>query len=115
MSPTIGGPTLAGAGLSYGLLMLADTDIHSEASILRGGLTWSAARAELSALLACRGLRIYCFGPLALRASCCRARRPEEVIEEEPSRHSVAPGRVGARDYESPGQGAEEAEVEALL
>uniref|UniRef100_A0A7S1S2H6 Palmitoyltransferase n=1 Tax=Alexandrium catenella TaxID=2925 RepID=A0A7S1S2H6_ALECA len=113
MSLIMGAPMLAGTGVAYALMMLADTDIHSETGPIRGGITWSLVRAELEALLACRGARIYCFGPLALRAPCCGARRSEE---QQAPVHSVQPGPVGARSCASRGTGAEEQEeVEELL
>jgi len=111
LSPTIGAPTLTGAGISYGALMLADTDLHSEAGSFRRGLSWNTAKAELYSLLTCRGARTHCLGPLTLRTPC---RHDPPGVEELPL-HSEVPGIVGAQTDTSPCPTPSESDTEKLL
>lgn len=80
MSPLIAAPSLTGAGLSYTAMMVADTEIVGETSVLRGGLTWDTAMKELRGLVTCRGARTYYCGPLVLQGPCCPRRSPEAPL-----------------------------------
>mmetsp|Transcript_8515 Transcript_8515/g.27123 ORF Transcript_8515/g.27123 Transcript_8515/m.27123 type:complete len:331 (-) Transcript_8515:89-1081(-) len=111
ISPIFGAPTLTGAGIFYTCVMLADTDAHGETSGLRRGYSQSAVRHEIGSLLACRGFRIHCCAPLAVRGPCCPSRRPAP----DPHSDAADPVLVGAGPRTLPRPGNSDAEVEALI
>mmetsp|Transcript_102568 Transcript_102568/g.316519 ORF Transcript_102568/g.316519 Transcript_102568/m.316519 type:complete len:331 (-) Transcript_102568:90-1082(-) len=111
ISPIFGTPAITGAGIFYTCVILADTDAHSVRQSQSAIGFFRAVRYEISSLLACRGFRIHCCAPLAVRGPCCHSRRPAQ----EPHSNAADPSLVGARHCTSPRPGNSDAELEAMI
>jgi len=113
--PLLGALALTGASVSYTALMLADTDT-SETSPFRGGkFSWDVGFAELRALLACRGARVYCLGPIALKAPCWSGGAVKDRERPSASREPAMATSTSRGRRSEPAEEASELEEQALL